>query len=86
MFILESLPVLKKKKSRKSKGILIDEDTLGQVQAEIPFFIKPSEKIATIDSSKWPLLLKVNFSISTYIFVQMLDISILLKNNVHLNY
>ncbi|XP_025420307.1 H/ACA ribonucleoprotein complex subunit 4 [Sipha flava] len=54
----QSLPFAKKKKSRKSKGILIDEDTLGQVQAEIPFFIKPSEKIATIDSSKWPLLLK----------------------------
>lgn len=58
--ILEALPVAKKKKNRKSKGILIDEETLGEIQTEIPFFIKPSEKIATIDSSKWPLLLKVN--------------------------
>jgi len=54
---------LKKKKSKKSKGINIDEESLGKIQAEIPFFIKPSEKIATIDSSKWPLLLKVNFKI-----------------------
>ncbi|KAE9543579.1 hypothetical protein AGLY_002379 [Aphis glycines] len=51
-------PVVKKKKSRKSKGVLIDEKSLGEIQAEIPFFIKPSEKAASISSSKWPLLLK----------------------------
>jgi len=50
------LPVVKKKKSKKMKEITNDQ--LGIVQTEIPFFIKPSEKIATIDSSKWPLLLK----------------------------
>lgn len=52
--------MVKKKKNRKSKGILVGEETLGEIQAEIPFFIKPSEKISAIDSSKWPLLLKVN--------------------------
>lgn len=62
-FYLDVLPVLKKKKSKKSKDIIINEESLGVVQTEIPFFIKPSEKIASIDSSKWPLLLKVNFSI-----------------------
>lgn len=38
-----------------------DEKSLGDIQVDIPFFIKPSEKIATIDSSKWPLLLKVMY-------------------------
>lgn len=52
---LEALPVLKKKKTKKGT----DGHSLGKIQAEIPFFIKPSEKIATIDCSKWPLLLKV---------------------------
>ncbi|XP_022180575.1 H/ACA ribonucleoprotein complex subunit 4 [Myzus persicae] len=57
MDVTGALPVVKKKKSKKSKG-LTDEKSLGELQAEIPFFIKPSEKAATIDSSKWPLLLK----------------------------
>jgi len=61
IFFPGPLPVVKKKKNRKSKG-LTDEKSLGELQAEIPFFIKPSEKAATIDSSKWPLLLKVNIS------------------------
>ncbi|VVC35141.1 Dyskerin-like,Pseudouridine synthase, catalytic domain,tRNA pseudouridine synthase B, partial [Cinara cedri] len=52
------LPALKKKKCKKSKGLVENEKSLGEIQSEIPFFIKPSEKIATIDSSKWPLLLK----------------------------
>jgi len=60
IFVLDILPVLQKKKSKKSKEIVVDEKSLGVVQTEIPFFLKPSEKIATIDSSKWPLLLKVN--------------------------
>lgn len=57
MLFLEVLPTLKKKKSKKSK--IIDDESLGKMHAEIPFYIKPSEKIATIDSSQWPLLLKV---------------------------
>ncbi|CAI6376367.1 unnamed protein product [Macrosiphum euphorbiae] len=51
------LPAALKKQNRKSKGLAY-EKSLGELQAEIPFFIKPSEKTATIDSSKWPLLLK----------------------------
>jgi len=63
IFVLEILPVVQKKKSKKSKEVVVDEKSLGVVQTEIPFFIKPSEKIASIDSSKWPLLLKVNIVI-----------------------
>lgn len=74
--VLEALPVAKKKKNRKSKGILNEEDTLGEIQAEIPFFLKPSEKIATIDSSKWPLLLKVNLSTKLYIMYEKLTLDI----------
>jgi len=66
-FFLVALPVVEKKKNRKSKGSA-DEKSLGELQAEIPFFIKPSVKAATIDSSKWPLLLKVNISTNYVIF------------------
>lgn len=55
---IQGSPVVKKKKSKKSKDMSMDDASIGQIQTEIPFFIKPSEKIATIDSSKWPLLLK----------------------------
>lgn len=70
MFIfcfLEVIPSLKKKKVKKSKGIIKNEKSLGEIQAEIPFFIKPSEKIATIDTSKWPLLLKVMYIYNNFI-------------------
>lgn len=53
---------MKKKKSKKSKEV-VDDKVLGKMQVEIPFFIKPSEKIASIDSSQWPLLLKVSLNL-----------------------
>lgn len=59
----ETSPIVKKKKSKKSIGEIACDETLGKTQIEIPFFLKPSEKIAAIDSSKWPLLLKVKFFI-----------------------
>ncbi|XP_050528704.1 H/ACA ribonucleoprotein complex subunit 4 isoform X1 [Daktulosphaira vitifoliae] len=52
---MEDTQNIKKKKPKKSK----DEDkSIGEIQTELPFFLKPSEKIERIDSSKWPLLLK----------------------------
>lgn len=78
-YCIDTLPVIKKKKSKKSKDV-VDEETLGKIQSEIPFFIKPSEKIASIDSSKWPLLLKVSYSRYLLIFYIIYNSNMYISN------
>jgi len=48
-------PVKRDKKKKKIKEAI---DDLGDIQKSGDFQIKPSEKIAMLDTSKWPLLLK----------------------------
>lgn len=45
---------LKQKKKKKVKA-----DKLGEIQKETDFALQPSDKIAKLDTSQWPLLLKV---------------------------
>lgn len=49
--------IKKEKKKKKIKEEPLDED-LGEIQKSGDFQIKPSDKIAKLDTSKWPLLLK----------------------------
>lgn len=46
---------LKQKKKKKVKA-----DKLGEIQKETDFALQPSDKIAKLDTSQWPLLLKVS--------------------------
>ncbi|KAF7271788.1 hypothetical protein GWI33_015372 [Rhynchophorus ferrugineus] len=46
-------PELKEKKKKKSKA-----DKLGEIQKESHFQLESSEKVAKLDTSQWPLLLK----------------------------
>lgn len=43
-----------KKKSKKSKK------SVGEIQKESDFRVEPASKVATLDTSKWPMLLKVS--------------------------
>lgn len=63
--LIEMEPVIEKKKKRKSKSLdasLVEIKTepmdLGEIQKSGEFKIKPSDKIAKLDTSQWPLLLK----------------------------
>lgn len=47
-----------RKKKKKIKEEPVDGDDLGTLQKENQFQIKPSSKIAELDTSQWPLLLK----------------------------
>ncbi|XP_035794297.1 H/ACA ribonucleoprotein complex subunit 4-like [Anopheles albimanus] len=49
-------PIKKEKKKKKVKQE--PEENLGEIQKSGDFQIKPSEAIARLDTSKWPLLLK----------------------------
>jgi H/ACA ribonucleoprotein complex subunit 4 len=49
-------PIKKEKKKKKVKEEPIEN--LGELQRSGEFIIKPSEAVAKLDSSKWPLLLK----------------------------
>lgn len=58
-------PVIEKKKKKKSKSldssqveIKSEPMDLGEIQKSGDFKIKPSDKIAKLDTSQWPLLLK----------------------------
>lgn len=46
---------LKQKKKKKVKA-----DKLGEIQKETDFALQPSDKISKLDTSQWPLLLKVS--------------------------
>lgn len=57
--------LVEKKKKKKSKSldssvveIKSEPMDLGEIQKSGDFKIKPSDKIATLDTSQWPLLLK----------------------------
>lgn len=58
-------PVVEKKKKKKSKSldssqveIKSEPMDLGEIQKSGDFKIQPSDKIAKLDTSQWPLLLK----------------------------
>lgn len=53
--IITSLAAKQKKKKIKEETV---EPSLGDIQKSTAFQLKSSEKIPTLDSSKWPLLLK----------------------------
>lgn len=64
MFI-DMEPVIEKKKKKKSKSldssqveVKSEPMDLGEIQKSGDFKIKPSDKIAKLDTSQWPLLLK----------------------------
>ena len=45
----------------KRKSVKGGEEGIGEVQAGNNFLIAPSEAVTKLDTSKWPLLLKVRF-------------------------
>uniref|UniRef100_A0A7G3AR35 Putative nucleolar protein at 60b isoform a n=1 Tax=Lutzomyia longipalpis TaxID=7200 RepID=A0A7G3AR35_LUTLO len=51
-------PVKKEKKKKRIKVEAEDEENLGELQRTGNFLIAPSQKVPTLDTSKWPLLLK----------------------------
>ncbi|KAH8252657.1 hypothetical protein KR032_001093 [Drosophila birchii] len=57
---MDCLPaeVRKEKKKKKIKEEPVDGDDIGTLQKQGNFHIKPSSKIAELDTSQWPLLLK----------------------------
>ncbi|KAJ6645336.1 H/ACA ribonucleoprotein complex subunit 4 [Pseudolycoriella hygida] len=62
---IEMEPVVEKKKKKKSKSLstsLVEVKSepmdLGEIQKSGEFKIQPSDKIAKLDTSQWPLLLK----------------------------
>lgn len=55
--------LLKEKKKKKVKS-----DKIAQIQKESSFAVEPSEKTAKLDTSQWPLLLKVNTEIPGNMF------------------
>lgn len=56
MFLFVDMESLKQKKKKKTKP-----DKLGEIQKETDFALQPSDKIAKLDTSQWPLLLKVSY-------------------------
>lgn len=54
--ILVDVETIKQKKKKKLKS-----EKLGEIQKEGNFAVKPSDKISKLDTSQWPLLLKVSF-------------------------
>lgn len=51
---------MKEKKKKKSKP----ERSLGEIQKNEDFQLESSSKIVKLDTSKWPLLLKVIYNFS----------------------
>ncbi|XP_044022513.1 H/ACA ribonucleoprotein complex subunit DKC1 isoform X2 [Siniperca chuatsi] len=45
-------------KKKKKKAKTVSEDEVGEIQESGDFFIKPESKVASLDTSQWPLLLK----------------------------
>lgn len=60
LFLLVEKKKKKKSKSLDSSVVEIKSEPmdLGEIQKSGDFKIKPSDKIATLDTSQWPLLLK----------------------------
>lgn len=50
--------MVRKEKKKKEKQIKVEADELGELQANGSVQIKASEKLAKLDTSQWPLLLK----------------------------
>ncbi|XP_017070447.1 H/ACA ribonucleoprotein complex subunit 4 [Drosophila eugracilis] len=55
---MADVEVRKEKKKKKIKEEPLDGDDIGTLQKQGNFQIKPSSKIAELDTSQWPLLLK----------------------------
>ncbi|XP_016974775.1 H/ACA ribonucleoprotein complex subunit 4 [Drosophila rhopaloa] len=55
---MADVEVRKEKKKKKIKEEPVDGDDIGTLQKQGNFQIKPSSKIAELDTSQWPLLLK----------------------------
>ncbi|TTC00272.1 H/ACA ribonucleoprotein complex subunit 4 [Bagarius yarrelli] len=73
-----------KKEKKKKKTKTIDED-IGEIQEMGDFLIKPESKVAKLDTSQWPLLLK-NFdklNIRTAHYTPLPHGSNPLKRNIH---
>ncbi|XP_039459668.1 H/ACA ribonucleoprotein complex subunit DKC1 isoform X1 [Oreochromis aureus] len=83
-FVLDHLKAatsVKKKKKVKKVG----EEDLGEIQQSGDFFIRPESKVASLDTSQWPLLLK-NFdklNIRTAHYTPLPSGSNPLKRNIH---
>lgn len=60
---MQSVPV-KEKKKKKSKESVQD---VGLIQKNQQFLLEPSTAPAKLDTSQWPLLLKVSFPISNFL-------------------
>lgn len=45
-----------KKKQKKEKTVAVDD--VGDIQESGDFLIKPESRVASLDTSQWPLLLK----------------------------
>ncbi|XP_028671924.1 H/ACA ribonucleoprotein complex subunit DKC1 [Erpetoichthys calabaricus] len=72
----------KKHKKKKEKKVV---ENVGDIQETTDFLIKPESKIATLDTSEWPLLLK-NFdklNIRTAHYTPLPNGSNPLKRNIH---
>lgn len=55
-YVVADVDTLKQKKKKKIK-----QEKIGEIQKEGNFAVQPSDKIAKLDTSQWPLLLKVSF-------------------------
>ncbi|XP_059398210.1 H/ACA ribonucleoprotein complex subunit DKC1 [Carassius carassius] len=73
------------KKEKKKKTKKISEEEIGDIQESGDFLIKPESKVARLDTSQWPLLLK-NFdklNIRTAHYTPLPHGSNPLKRNIH---
>ncbi|XP_018584042.2 H/ACA ribonucleoprotein complex subunit DKC1 [Scleropages formosus] len=73
------------KKQKKKKEKKIPDDEVGAIQESGDFLIKPESKVASLDTSQWPLLLK-NFdklNIRTAHYTPLPSGSNPLKRNIH---
>uniref|UniRef100_I3K8L6 H/ACA ribonucleoprotein complex subunit DKC1 n=1 Tax=Oreochromis niloticus TaxID=8128 RepID=I3K8L6_ORENI len=80
LFFFPATSVKKKKKVKK-----VGEEDLGEIQQSGDFFIRPESKVASLDTSQWPLLLK-NFdklNIRTAHYTPLPSGSNPLKRNIH---
>ncbi|KAL7853548.1 hypothetical protein AOLI_G00203920 [Acnodon oligacanthus] len=73
------------KKEKKKKMKKVSDDEIGEIQETGDFLIKPESKVAKLDTSQWPLLLK-NFdklNIRTAHYTPLPHGSNPLKRNIH---
>uniref|UniRef100_A0A3Q0SZN7 Dyskeratosis congenita 1, dyskerin n=1 Tax=Amphilophus citrinellus TaxID=61819 RepID=A0A3Q0SZN7_AMPCI len=80
VFVFSAVSLKKKKKVKK-----VSEDDVGEIQQSGDFFIRPESKVASLDTSQWPLLLK-NFdklNIRTAHYTPLPNGSNPLKRNIH---